>query len=333
VRRARAFRRFAGVVILAAVVAALWWPREATRERPERVPSAGGGPAAGAPPAPASPPASTVEAVPTAAGPPASPAHGADAGASELARAFWRADDYLAYVDRHLDAALAGDAEAAYFVAMAQQACISAVGRPTLSGNTAAIEDWLARRPGLSDEQADAYRRRLHRCTGFVDAYTTEEEAEVLEEAAGGLLRAAAAAGHPAAVVELRMWAAEGWRDGAGRDAVLDELADAAASGHPEALRKLGEYLGGDAGAVLTLLACRSGYDCAPDADWVVEFCQFGWAVCGIEADGPEALLGSLPGYRAREVEEQAAALRGGTAASFRPFLATALEAAAVPPR
>jgi TPR repeat protein len=242
---------------------------------------------------------------------------------------FWRATDYLAFVDRHLDAALGGDAEAAYFVAMAQQACIPAVGRPTLSGKTEAIEAWLARRPELSDEQAASYRRRLRRCAGFLETYTSEDDAEVLAEAADALLRAAADAGHPAAIVESRMWVADGWRDGPGRDAVLDQLAGAAASGHPEALRKLGEYLGGDAGVALTVLACEAGYDCGADADWGVEFCQFGWAVCGIEADGPEALLGSLPGYRAREVRERVATLRDGTAAVFRPFLDAALGPAA----
>jgi hypothetical protein len=248
--------------------------------------------------------------------------HGA---ASALARDFWRADDYLAFVDRHLEAALAGDPEAQYFVAMAQQACAPGVAYPTLTGRPEAVDAWLARRPGLSDEQADVFRRRLERCGAFVQAYGSDGDAEALEEGAEALLRSAAAAGHPAARIELRMWSREGWRGGPARDAVLDDLAAAAASGHPEALRLLGDYVGGDAGIALTLLACEAGYDCAPDALWVVEYCQLSWTVCGIEADGSEALLASLPSYRANEIAARVAGLRGGSAAVFRRFLGAAL--------
>ena len=122
-----------------------------------------------------------------------------------------------------------------------------------------------------------------------------------------------------------QQWSREGWRAGPARDAVLDDLAAAAASAHPEALRLLGDYVGGDAGITLTLLACDAGYDCAPDALWVVEYCQLSWTVCGIDADGREALLASLPPYEANEIGERVADLRGGTAAEFRRFLGAAL--------
>jgi hypothetical protein len=245
--------------------------------------------------------------------------------ATATARDFWRADDYLAFVDRHLEAALAGDPEAQYFVAMAQQACVPGVAYPTLTGRPEAVDAWLARRPGLSDEQADVFRRRLQRCGAFAQAYGSDDDAEALEEGAEAMLRSAAAAGHPAARVELRMWSREAWRGGPARDAVLDDLAQAAASGHPEALRLLGDYVGGDAGIALTLLACEAGYDCAPDALWVIEYCQLAWTVCGIEADGSEALLASLPTYEANEIGARVAALRGGSAAAFRRFLSAAL--------
>ena len=251
-----------------------------------------------------------------------------DAGrsaATATARDFWRADDYLAFVDRHLEAALAGDPEAQYFVAMAQQACVPAVAYPTLTGRPEAVDAWLARRPGLSDEQAEVFRRRLQRCTAFGRAYGSDDDAEALEEGAEAMLRGAAAAGHPAARVELRMWSRDGWRAGSARDAVLDDLAAAAASGHPEALRLLGDYVGGDAGITLTLLACDAGYDCAPDALWVIEYCQLSWTVCGLDADGSEALLASLPPYEANAIGERVAGLRGGSVSAFRRFLGAAL--------
>lgn len=256
---------------------------------------------------------------------PVTGAGGRPGAASATAREFWRADDYLSFVDRHLEAALAGDAEAQYFVAMAQQACVPGVAHPTLTGRPEAVDAWLARRPELSDEQADAFRRRLERCTAFVQAYGSDEDAEALEEGAEAMLRSAAAAGHPAARVELRMWSREGWRGGPARDAVLDDLATAAASGHPEALRLLGDYVGGDAGIALALLACDAGYDCAPDALWVIEYCQLSWTVCGIEADGREALLASLPSYRANAIGEQVTGLRDGSAGAYRRFLGAAL--------
>ena len=252
-------------------------------------------------------------------------AAGRRGAASATAREFWRADDYLAFVDRHLEGALAGDPEAQYFVAMAQQACAPAIAYPTLTGRPEAVDAWLARRPELSDEQADAFRRRLERCAAFVQAYGGDADAEALEEAAEAMLRRAAAAGHPAARVELRMWSREGWRTGPTRDAVLDDLAAAAASGHPEALRLLGDYVGGDAGIVLTLLACEAGYDCAPDALWVVEYCQLSWTVCGIDADGSEALLASLPTYAANAIGERVTGLRDGSEAAYRRFLGAAL--------
>jgi len=255
----------------------------------------------------------------------ASDGEGGTAVASDTARDFWRADDYLAFVDRHLDAALAGDAEAQYFVALAQRQCVGAVASGASPDEPGSVDERIARQPNLTDGQAALLRRRFDLCAGFAQTYTTPDDAEVLESAADAHLQAAADAGHPAAVVERHLWTVRAWREGPLREPVLDDLAAAAATRHPEALRRLGDHVGGEPGIALTVLACENGLDCASDAYWVMAYCEFPWTVCRIGASGPELLLSSLPTYSAYAVEAQTDKLRDASAEGWREFFETTL--------
>ena len=306
--------------LLAGTVLSIWlW-----RQLPEP-PEPAGEPAASARPVPAETPAAAVGRRDPAAGEAGKPSSMAGGTASATARDFWRADDYLAFVDRHLDDALAGDPESLYFVALAQRQCVSAVASGAASDEPGSVDEHIARQPQLTDGQAALLRRRFELCAGFARTYVTPEDAEVLETAADAHLQAAADAGHPAAIVERHLWTIRSWRQGPLREPVLDDLAAAAATRHPEALRRLGDHVGGEPGIALTVLACENGLDCAPDAYWVMAYCEFPWTVCRIGASGPELLLSSLPTYSAYAVESQTDTLRDASTEGWREFFETTL--------
>jgi hypothetical protein len=210
-----------------------------------------------------------------------------------------------------LPAAQAGDRDAAYALAQVLAHCTAVRARGLAEGDDDARLA-TARAGTDAARYAELWARRADACRGFDDdpleGYGTSAR----------WLDAAADAGQPVAVLE-RLLAPTRAADGDDGTALAAAVRAALASGRSDALQLIGPlehpYSDGvaarDAAAravAWSLLACRRGYPCDPDADWRRELLAFRGGPQP-EMDAEDALLFDLEPHQRELAREHAAEL------------------------